>query len=73
MPNPIFTTIASKVLGIVERFMDPEQYEIVRMKRLERANEAGEKYIFANEDDTLTDKERTKLLKRYRTRFFKYN
>jgi len=42
-------------------------------RRMEAAINAGENYIFANEDTNWTDKERVKLLKKYRKLFFKYN
>ena len=40
------------------------------IRRMKAAIEAGEKYIFVNESD---DKDREKMLKYWRDRFFKYN
>lgn len=40
------------------------------IRRMKVAIEAGEKYIFVNESD---DKDREKMLKYWRDRFFKYN
>ena len=43
------------------------------MKKANAAIEAGEKYIFTNEDSNIDVVKRLKLLKHYRKRFFKYN
>ena len=42
-------------------------------RHMEAAIEAGEKYIFTNEDKTLTEHRRKKLLVHYKRRFFRYN
>lgn len=42
-------------------------------RRYKNCIEAGEQYIFHNEDADLEDKERNKLLKKDKRRFFKYN
>ena len=42
-------------------------------KKLQGAIEAGEKYIQTNEDSSLTDARRVKLLKHYKKRFFALN
>lgn len=42
-------------------------------RRMKAAIEAGEKYIFTNEDDKITGNNRKKLLRHYRKRFFHYN
>ncbi len=42
-------------------------------RRMQAAINAAEDYIFTNEEDSWTDKERKKLLKKFKNRFFKYN
>lgn len=50
------------------------QWLVSKDKRhMQKAIEAGEKYIFTNEDDSLEEKERKRKLRYYRKRFFKFN
>lgn len=42
-------------------------------RHMEAAIEAGEKYIFTNEDTKLTNARRKQLLAHYKRRFFRYN
>lgn len=42
-------------------------------RHMQAAIDAGEDYIFINEDVTLTDRVREKKLRAKRKRFFKYN
>ena len=44
MANPlIWASIADKLLGVLEKFLDPRQYNIVRLKRMHKALNIAEK------------------------------
>ena len=42
-------------------------------RRIRKLIDAGEQYILANENPSLHQEDRRKLLDKYRKRFFKYN
>ena len=79
MPNPIlFAKIAEKLLGVVEKFLDPKQYDIVRMKRLKKAANLSEKqftdtYDFMGwvEDELVMNEEQHKEFKKFKKTFTK--
>lgn len=64
----ILANVVGKALGAYTAWLKGSV-----MKKANAAIEAGEKYIFTNEDASLDEKRRTKLLTHYRKRFFRYN
>lgn len=58
----------AKIAEVIAEFQKSSQ-----VRQMKAAIEAGEKYIQTNEDSSLSDEKRKKLLAHYRKRFFKYN
>ena len=73
MANPFIVSIADKIFGIIENYLDPAQYDIVRLKHLKRAANWAEK-DFQNTYDLLNwveveielNPEKIKELRRFR-------
>jgi len=59
---------AAEVAKIVGRWQATSE-----ARRMRAAIEAGEKYIQTNESTSLVSEKKTKYLKHYKKRFFKYN
>lgn len=67
----LITAIAQAIKAGAEVY---NTWLVSRDKRhMQAAIEAGEKYIFTNEDQSLTDTRRATLLSHYKKRFFHYN
>jgi len=70
MPSDI-GLVAQAVARIAE--VIAEFQKSAQVRQYKAAIEAGEKYIQTNEDDSLNDHRRKKLLKHYKKRFFHFN
>lgn len=69
-------TLAQGLIGLLVNLTDPKQYDIAKLKRLEAACEAAEKYIFVDEKsgdyEALPEDKQTKYKAHFRKRFFHY-
>jgi len=76
MANPlIFAEIAERILGVIEKFLDPKQYDIVRMKRQQKAIDWAEQEFNLMEEmlNRVPDEKTKKLHDRNYKYFQKFN
>jgi hypothetical protein len=76
MANPVaWALIADKLLGVLEKFLDPKQYDIVRMKRMAKAIDWAEKEFYLMDEmlDNVPDEKIKKIHDRNKKYFLKYN
>jgi hypothetical protein len=76
MSSPlIWASIADKLLGVLEKFLDPAQYKIVRMKQMHRALDWAEKEFDLMDEmlNLVPDEKIKKLHDRNKKYFLKYN